>query len=264
MPDKRKQELNAMNTKELRAFLERDLEQDSDPDLTLLAAQLLAQREKEPSGDVDAAWKQFCEDYRPFQSDAAPLLEWEETPQENADSKQRHHRRWRPYLLSSTAAAAVLAVVLVHGGAQNTAMPEDPGRELMKWNARYLTQGVVLPSTTTAGKATTKTANTELMTAGATSSTASSQQEWSYTPTDPDEEESEETAPALIATASVGGEDEPEENPEVPAGDVEDAGSAGTQGEGSKTPQTSDDNTFGKTATPNDENTTIEGVESAR
>lgn len=255
----KKQELEAMSTEELCAFLERDLELDSDPSQAMEAAKILTQREQNAACDVDAAWQEFCTVYRPFQSEDAPLLEWEETKPTEKTKKKR--RIGRPRWYGTAAAAAVAAVLLLHGAPQQTGLPEDPNRELIGWNSRYLTQWIPRPDTLTVGKAVTKSSNAESTTQSASYGSNAAQDEWSRSAADVGEEQQEETGTATFSTASAGETEQPPEENIKPSGEEEDAGSAGTQGGAGGTVLPSDDSIFSDAiGTSDEENTTTDAT----
>lgn len=264
----KKQELEAMSTEELCAFLERDLEQDSDPSQAMTAAEILAQREESAACDVDAAWKTFCETYRPFQSDAAPLLE-EEVPKcdkpekkEPVDTtaKPKRRRRWQPCMYSA-AAAAVVAFAVLHSAPQGGLTPEDPNRELIGWNSRYITQWIPTPRTLTVGSATASDEEAELTVGNAEENTETAERNWSRSAVDYEQEQQEEMPPATFSTASAGETEQPLEDNAKPSGEEEDAGSAGTQGGAGGTVLPSDDSIFSDAiGTSDEENTTTDAT----
>lgn len=129
-------QLDSMSTDELRSYLEQDLEENSEPDNALRAAQILAERSsQQPSCDMEKAWESFCEVYRPFQNDPTPLFDWER----NTGRRSVWRRTWVKLAYGAAAAVVILAAA-AWNPLGSTTVPEDPYQQLIQWNSRFMVQ----------------------------------------------------------------------------------------------------------------------------
>ncbi|MGN1013764.1 MAG: hypothetical protein ACI4PM_00240 [Butyricicoccus sp.] len=129
----------AMTTEELEQLLRDDLEQDClrEQDLIEISA-VLAQRE--PSGeqtDVDAAWEEFCSQYRPEEGEETGVEEltdgvpeYHAVAQDKPKTKMRFPRRAGLWAAELAAAAAVFAAVTLMGQDVPMAEPKFPDAQI--------------------------------------------------------------------------------------------------------------------------------------